>query len=67
MNGGKPMHAGGYLSSSHAAASMAAYLDNIGVAPVRATYPDFDAAYQNLHTLTKSYGPVNAKDSVVDV
>jgi hypothetical protein len=65
MNGGVFLGDANSLYTLRAVLAMALYLDNEGIAPVRATYPEIDACYANAHVLVAKSGAVNPRDSVL--
>lgn len=65
LNGGKAFLWSEYMMTTRAVLVMADYLDRKGLAPVRATYPEFDAALGNAETMFKAWGKVNPRVSVV--
>lgn len=66
-NGGKlsDQEPYGYHFTTRALLVMADYLDKKGLANVRGTYPDFDAALGNIEVMFQAYGKVNPRVSVI--
>lgn len=67
LNGGKAMQGQEYMMTTRAALVMADYLDKLKLAPVRATYPEFDAALANAQRMFLNYGRVNPRVSVISI
>lgn len=65
FNGGKAITGNEYLMTTRAVIVMAMYLDKLGLAPVRATYPDLDLCFANVDRMVRAYGAMNARASVV--
>lgn len=65
LNGGKAMQGREYFQTTRAALVMADYLDKRGLAPVRANYPQFDAALSNAQAMFRDVGYVNPRVSVI--
>lgn len=65
LNGGVAMQGVEYIMGTRAVLAMACYIDSEGIAPIRATYPQLDTAYQNAHKFVLGMGGVNPRQSVL--
>lgn len=67
LNGGRPSDAQplGYIMTTRAVGVMASYLDDLGLANVRDTYPDFDTCLTNVQRMFLTYDSVPPRVSVV--
>lgn len=64
-NGGKAIVGNEYLMTTRAVLVMAAYLEKKGLLDVRSAYPDLDLCIANVDRMTRAYGSMNARVSVV--